>query len=144
MAFSDGRKIAATLDRNGLRPARYIVTVDNTILWLQKLVFSFNKRRKYKNKWRLQPGKCSCWPWGKKNNFRWWIKRRVFLQNFLMKSGLTGSNSFVKSEDLKLNPSYDFEKLLNLQQCFGYSKEDIKFFSSAYDGWWSGSSWING
>ena len=32
MAFSDGRKIAATLDRNGLRPARYIVTVDNTIL----------------------------------------------------------------------------------------------------------------
>ena len=31
MAFTDGRKIAATLDRNGLRPARYIVTDDDTI-----------------------------------------------------------------------------------------------------------------
>ena len=28
----------------------------------------------------------------------------------------------------KTKSSYDFEKLLNLQKCFGYSKEDIKFF----------------
>ena len=58
MAFSDGRKIAATLDRNGLRPARYIVTVDNTILMASEVgVLPSIKEEDIKIKWRLQPGK---------------------------------------------------------------------------------------
>ena len=32
VAFTDGRQIGATLDRNGLRPARYIVTKDDRII----------------------------------------------------------------------------------------------------------------
>ena len=32
MAFTDGRQIGATLDRNGLRPARYLVTSDDLIV----------------------------------------------------------------------------------------------------------------
>ena len=32
MAFTDGRQIGATLDRNGLRPARYIVTDDDLVV----------------------------------------------------------------------------------------------------------------
>ena len=32
MAFTDGRQIGATLDRNGLRPARYFVTKDDTVI----------------------------------------------------------------------------------------------------------------
>ena len=41
--------------------------------------------------------------------------------------GKTGSHS-LSSLRSKTKSSYDFEKLLNLQKCFGYSKEDIKFF----------------
>ena len=58
MAFSDGRKIAATLDRNGLRPARYIVTNDNTIIMASEVgVLPKIKNNDIKLKWRLQPGK---------------------------------------------------------------------------------------
>ena len=32
MAFTDGRQIGATLDRNGLRPARYLVTTDDKVI----------------------------------------------------------------------------------------------------------------
>ena len=32
MAFTDGRQIGATLDRNGLRPARYVVTDDDLVI----------------------------------------------------------------------------------------------------------------
>ena len=32
VAFTDGRQIGATLDRNGLRPARYVVTDDDRVI----------------------------------------------------------------------------------------------------------------
>jgi hypothetical protein len=32
MVFTDGKQIGATLDRNGLRPARYIVTDDDLVV----------------------------------------------------------------------------------------------------------------
>ena len=45
-----------------------------------------------------------------------------------MKSGLTRIEFDCQVLKSKTKSSYDFEKLLNLQKCFGYSKEDIKFF----------------
>ena len=57
IAFTDGRQIGATLDRNGLRPARYYVTDDDLVIMASEagvLTFPENKIVK---KWRLQPGK---------------------------------------------------------------------------------------
>ncbi|MFI5304081.1 MAG: glutamate synthase large subunit [Nitrospiria bacterium] len=57
MAFTDGRLIGATLDRNGLRPARYVVTTDQcAILASETGVLNF-KPEEILMKGRLQPGK---------------------------------------------------------------------------------------
>ena len=57
VAFTDGRQIGATLDRNGLRPARYIVTDDDLVVMSSEVgVLPVDEHRIVK-KWRLQPGK---------------------------------------------------------------------------------------
>jgi glutamate synthase (NADPH/NADH) large chain len=57
MVFTDGKQIGATLDRNGLRPARYIVTNDDlVVLASESGVLPIPENRIVK-KWRLQPGK---------------------------------------------------------------------------------------
>ncbi len=57
MAFTDGRQIGATLDRNGLRPARFVVTDDDLVVMASEVgVLDIPERRVVK-KWRLQPGK---------------------------------------------------------------------------------------
>ena len=57
MAFTDGRQIGATLDRNGLRPARYIVTDDDYVIMASEVGVLDIPERKIVRKWRLQPGK---------------------------------------------------------------------------------------
>jgi glutamate synthase domain-containing protein 2/glutamate synthase domain-containing protein 3 len=57
MAFTDGRQIGATLDRNGLRPARYIVTDDDFIVMSSESGVLDIPESKVVRKWRLQPGK---------------------------------------------------------------------------------------
>ncbi|MEP2236207.1 MAG: glutamate synthase large subunit [Alteripontixanthobacter sp.] len=57
VAFTDGRQIAATLDRNGLRPARYCTTKDDLVcLASESGVLPFAEED-ITRKWRLQPGK---------------------------------------------------------------------------------------
>ena len=57
MAFTDGRQIGATLDRNGLRPARYVVTDDDMIVMASEVGVLDIPEKKIVRKWRLQPGK---------------------------------------------------------------------------------------
>ena len=57
MAFTDGRQIGATLDRNGLRPARFVVTDDDYIVMASEVGVLDIPERKIVKKWRLQPGK---------------------------------------------------------------------------------------
>src|SRR3546814_13835243 len=57
VAFADGHQIGATLDRNGLRPARYLVTDDDMVIMASEAgTLSIPEHRIIK-KWRLQPGK---------------------------------------------------------------------------------------
>ena len=130
MAFTDGRQIAATLDRNGLRPARYIVTDDDTIIMASEVgVLPSIKDEKIKTKWRLQPGKMLLVDLEEKRivsdeelkeklslefPFKKWIKNsRVLLSN------LPNEKNVIKITD---------NNLFQLQKSFGYSREDIKFF----------------
>ena len=57
MAFTDGRQIGATLDRNGLRPARFVVTDDDYIVMASEVGVLDIPESKIVKKWRLQPGK---------------------------------------------------------------------------------------
>ena len=57
IAFTDGRVIGATLDRNGLRPARYLVTRDDLVVMASETGVLPVKAEEVKMKGRLQPGK---------------------------------------------------------------------------------------
>ena len=57
IAFTDGRQIGATLDRNGLRPARYIITDDDHVIMASEAGVLPVPEEKIIRKWRLQPGK---------------------------------------------------------------------------------------
>lgn len=58
LAFTDGRQIGATLDRNGLRPARYLVTEDDLVVMASESgVLPDIADSRIIKKWRLQPGK---------------------------------------------------------------------------------------
>src|SRR5881398_4082998 len=57
IAFTDGRQIGATLDRNGLRPARYLVTKDDRIVMASEMGCLPVPEERIVKKWRLQPGK---------------------------------------------------------------------------------------
>ena len=57
IAFTDGRQIGATLDRNGLRPARFLVTDDDLIVMASESGVLPIPEERIVRKWRLQPGK---------------------------------------------------------------------------------------
>ena len=57
VAFTDGRQIGATLDRNGLRPARYVVTDDDMVVMSSEVGVLPIDESRIVRKWRLQPGK---------------------------------------------------------------------------------------
>ncbi|MFZ2542220.1 MAG: glutamate synthase large subunit [Gallionella sp.] len=127
VAFTDGRMIGATLDRNGLRPARYLVTDDDLVMMASEMGVLDIPQHKIVKKWRLQPGKMFLIDMqaGRivddaelKNQlatakpYRKWIaKSRYFL----------GDLAEVKAKP-NLNAS-----LLDTQQAFGYTQEDLKF-----------------
>ena len=57
MVFSDGRYIGGTLDRNGLRPSRYIITKNDLIVMGSEVGVQIFKPEEIKSKGRLRPGK---------------------------------------------------------------------------------------
>ena len=128
VAFTDGRQIGATLDRNGLRPARYLVTDDDLVVMGSEMGVLQIPEEKIIKKWRLQPG-------------------RMFLID--MEQGRIIDDEELKSELAQAKPyrewlnktqinlknlpavvgamSPDPDTLLDRQQAFGYTQEDIKF-----------------
>src|SRR5690606_9823119 len=57
VAFTDGRQIGATLDRNGLRPARYLITDDDKVVMASEMGVLDIAEERIVKKWRLQPGR---------------------------------------------------------------------------------------
>ena len=132
IAFTDGRQIGATLDRNGLRPARYIVTTDDLVILASEAGVLPVPEEKIARKWRLQPGKmllidleqgrivedeeikrdlAAAWPYAE------WLEEAQYKLEDLPDSSEPPPRS--------ANSAQEF---LNWQQAFGYTQEDIKFF----------------
>ena len=57
MAFTDGRQVAAVLDRNGLRPARYVVTADDLVVLASEAGALPVPVERIRAKGRLEPGR---------------------------------------------------------------------------------------
>ena len=129
MAFTNGRQIAATLDRNGLRPARYIVTDDGLVVMASEVGVLPIPEEKIVQKWRLQPGKMLVVD----------LEQHRIISDEEVKSELAAEYPYqewldatqIHLADLppEIGPmTPDSETLLDQQQAFGYNREDLKFF----------------
>ncbi|MEQ1578185.1 MAG: glutamate synthase large subunit, partial [Hyphomicrobium sp.] len=129
MAFTDGRQIGATLDRNGLRPARYLVTKDDVVIMSSESGVLPVGEDKIVKKWRLQPGRMLLID----------LEKGRIISDDELKADIAASHpyeSWVKRtqimvSDLPLPPKQSAKKtnisLLDLQQAFGYTQESLKF-----------------
>ena len=128
IAFTDGRQIGATLDRNGLRPARYVVTDDGVVVLSSEAGVLPVDEDRIVQKWRLQPGKMLLID----------TEQGRIIDDAELKAGMAAAHPYqelldrtqVQVEDLPDTPAAKTAAtaaLLDRQQAFGYSQEDLKF-----------------
>ena len=134
IAFTDGRQIGATLDRNGLRPARFIVTDDDHVVLASESGVLPIPDEKIVRKWRLQPGKMLLID----------LEEGRIIEDEEVKASIAGKHPYdewLHEMQFKLSDLPDPEQdpdaaplqntnvsLLDRQQAFGYTQEDVQFF----------------
>ena len=132
VAFTDGRQIAATLDRNGLRPARYCVTRDDLVLMASESGVLAFAEEEITRKWRLQPGKMLLID----------LEKGRIIEDKELKADLANAEPYeqwLSQAQYKLADLETIEtdaeavrapeaSLLKRQQAFGYTQEDITRF----------------
>ena len=127
IAFTDGRQIGATLDRNGLRPARFLETDDGLVVLASEMGVLPIKEESIIRKWRLQPGKMLLID----------LEQGRIISDDEMKASLASANPYkewikrtqIVIEDLppvEPRASRTDVALLDKQQAFGYTQEDLK------------------
>ena len=128
VAFTDGRQIGATLDRNGLRPARYLVTDDDFVVMASESGVLPIEEKRIVQKWRLQPGKM----------FLIDTELGRIIDDSELKDSLASAKPYrewidkvrIKLDELPVTVEATVPStvsLLDRQQAFGYTQEDIKF-----------------
>ncbi len=128
ICFTDGRMIGATLDRNGLRPARYLITDDDKLMLASEMGVLPFAEDKIVKKWRLQPGKMLLID----------LEAGRLIDDAEIKASLAGAKPYqswldeaqIQVEDLKIDvepKGVDQATLLDRQQVFGYTQEELKF-----------------
>ncbi len=132
IAFTDGRQIGATLDRNGLRPARYIVTDDDHVIMASEAGVLPVPEERIIRKWRLQPGKMLLID----------LEQGRIIDDDEVKKDLAAKypySEWLKATQFKLEDLPDTEQrglprpndlavLHQQQNAFGYTQEDMQFF----------------
>jgi len=143
IVFTDGRQIGATLDRNGLRPSRYCITDDDLVIMGSESGVLPVPENKIVRKWRLQPGKM----------FLIDLEQGRMIDDEELKANLANSKPYkqwienlrIKLDDVTfterrtekaladvvagVEPKRITDKvsLLDRQQAFGFTQEDLKF-----------------
>ena len=126
LTFTDGVRIGATLDRNGLRPSRYVVTKDDFVIMGSEVGAVDIDPENIKFKGRLQPGKM----------FLVDTEEGRIIDDSELKKGICSAQPYarwLKENVLKLSslpkpakvPETDFDTLLMRQKIFGYTNEDL-------------------
>ncbi len=128
VAFTDGCQIGATLDRNGLRPARYLITDDNLVVMGSEMGVLPIPEERIVKKWRLQPGKMLLID----------LEQGRIIDDAEIKAQLAAARPYhewlqrtqIRVDDLPetvgVMPSGG-DTLLDRQQAFGYTEENIRF-----------------
>ncbi|MDR0458622.1 MAG: glutamate synthase subunit alpha, partial [Burkholderiaceae bacterium] len=148
IVFTDGRQIGATLDRNGLRPSRYCITDDGYVVMASETGVLPIPEHKIVKKWRLQPGKMfmidleqgrmiddeeiKSQVANAKPYKRWIEELRIRLDEVdAPVAGLPADEPPVEATEPQAAGVEDTPPaMLDLQQAFGYTQEDIKFLLS--------------
>jgi len=129
IAFTDGRQIGATLDRNGLRPARYVVTDDDIVILASEVGVLPIPESKIVRKWRLQPGKMLLIDLELGRIIGDEELKKTLAQAKPYQAWLDETQIHIEQlprEVAAMPPGR--QTLLDRQQAFGYTQEDIKFF----------------
>ncbi|MGA2004069.1 MAG: glutamate synthase large subunit [Terriglobales bacterium] len=127
IAFTDGRVIGATLDRNGLRPGRYVVTHDDLVVMASETGVLAIAPENVKRKGRLQPGKMFLVDTveGRLVSDRE-IKQRLSFQqpyaDWLKQSQITLDQL---PEPARVHVA-NHDTVLSRERAFGYTDEDLK------------------
>src|SRR5271157_4632611 len=127
IAFTDGRVIGATLDRNGLRPGRYIVTKDDLVVLASEAGVLEVPPEDVRKKGRLQPGR----------TFLVDTVQQRIISDAEIKKQLAARQPYatwLKEQQINLDqlpePSRIIasnpETLLRRQRAYGYSEEDLR------------------
>ena len=126
LAFTDGSSICAVLDRNGLRPARYIVTKDDRVVMASELGVLDIEADNIEYSGRIEPGKI----------FVIDTEKGCIINDEDVKSELYLSKPYslwIKENTLVLKDvaapevlPAGTDDLLSVQKAFGYTREDIK------------------
>jgi glutamate synthase (NADPH) large chain len=129
IAFTDGRQIGATLDRNGLRPARFFVTSDDLVVMASEAGVLDVPEEHIIRKWRLEPGRMLLVD----------LERGRIVDDDELKAEISAAHPYqawLDKTQIKLEALPDEvppmpppkDVLLDRQQAFGYTQEDIRFF----------------
>ncbi|HJQ11332.1 MAG TPA: glutamate synthase large subunit [Gemmatimonadaceae bacterium] len=150
MAFTDGRSVAAVLDRNGLRPARYVVTADDLVVLASEAGALPIATERIRAKGRLEPGRmfvvntttgqvlddeavktelAMVRPYG-----RWVAEHRVSIEDLKATEGNARSRLMVAAAGLTTedahpargNPHPVQLPLFAAQRLFGYTADELK------------------
>ena len=128
VAFTDGKNIGAVLDRNGLRPSRYIVTKDDRVIMASEVGALEIAPENVSKKGRLEPGKM----------FLVDLEQGRIVDDDELKHQIASARPYskwlrefmVSLADLPPAPDIpgpDPRTLLQRQQAFGYTLEDLKY-----------------
>ena len=145
IVFTDGRQIGATLDRNGLRPSRYCITDDDLVIMGSESGVLPIPENKIVRKWRLQPGKMFLidleqgrmiddeelkTQLANSKPYKQWIENlRIRLDDVVQPVAGEGDQGVQTpgQETAGAGLGGGSASLLDRQQAFGMTQEDIKF-----------------
>ena len=126
VVFSDGKTVGATLDRNGLRPARYIITSDDFVCLSSETGIFDVDPSKVLMKGRLGPGQMFSVDLINNlvlDNFS--IKKKI-AQKFPYEKWLKVNQVKVQSQPYYDNCDLDLTNIARFHNAFGYSNEDVE------------------
>nr|WP_216820520.1 glutamate synthase large subunit [Synechococcus sp. BDU 130192] len=131
LVFSDGKTVGATLDRNGLRPARYCITKDGYILVSSEAGVVDVLDEDIVEKGRLGPGQMVAVDFQTQEFLKnWEIKQRV-AESQPYGTWLKENRQVLESQDFVGDRQQSETDLLRLQTAFGYTAEDVEMIINA-------------
>ena len=131
VTFTNGKEIGATLDRNGLRPVRYLVTKNDELVLASEVGGLEIPSAKIKKSGKLTPGEIILVDLeagelkyneqikrelSEKKPYDKWLERKEYLKEF---------------PEVKARYGNDFESIIKRLKLFGYDREELKVILAA-------------